>query len=203
MLTQEGKTDLRIQKTEQALIEAMTRLIKTKTLDRITVSDLCSEANIRRATFYTHFKDKHDFIDFCVQKKQAQLGSGCFCANGSDTLDGCMDMIRGILRYLQDNRTLFEHMARHNEKGNLIEAFTRQLAAAIETEAEHLAQEGYALIAPPQLIAMYFTSALLGMTRWWFMEKTDMTEEELIHHMHTLVSACMPAMCAPEKGGNP
>ena len=56
------KTDLRVVKTHHALNEAFLRLLEERSLDDITVNDLCTEADIRRATFYKHFSGKTAFV---------------------------------------------------------------------------------------------------------------------------------------------
>jgi len=43
---------------------ATSTLMQQKPLDKITVNDICSEALLARATFYHHFKDKFDLINW-------------------------------------------------------------------------------------------------------------------------------------------
>lgn len=57
-----NKDDLRITKTEKALNIAMFSLLKTRRFGKITVSDICEEALISRATFYAHYTDKYDIL---------------------------------------------------------------------------------------------------------------------------------------------
>ncbi|MHA6252406.1 TetR/AcrR family transcriptional regulator [Oceanobacillus sp. CAU 1775] len=53
------KKDLRIIKTEESLRKALLELLKTKTLETISISELCRLAQINRGTFYLHYKDIH------------------------------------------------------------------------------------------------------------------------------------------------
>lgn len=53
------KKDLRIIKTEDSLRKALLKLLKTKTLETITISELCRLAQINRGTFYLHYQDVH------------------------------------------------------------------------------------------------------------------------------------------------
>lgn len=54
--------DKRVAKTINHIIESLVTLLKQKSFDQITVKDICSEGKISRTTFYTHFKDKNEFI---------------------------------------------------------------------------------------------------------------------------------------------
>ena len=56
------KEDLRVLKTKKVLMEAMSKLLEHQKFTQITVQDLCDKALISRATFYSHFADKYDFL---------------------------------------------------------------------------------------------------------------------------------------------
>ncbi|MNI09776.1 hypothetical protein D3C73_628610 [compost metagenome] len=52
-----NENDLRVVKTKKALQQALLALLKTRTLESISVSTLCREAVVNRGTFYLHYKD--------------------------------------------------------------------------------------------------------------------------------------------------
>lgn len=49
-------------RTKIWIANTMKELMKQKPIDKIRVTDICRAAEIRRPTFYYHFKDKHDLI---------------------------------------------------------------------------------------------------------------------------------------------
>ena len=55
--------DRRIAKTKNALREAFVTLLKTHSLNDITVAELCRTANIDRRTFYNHYSNVGEIID--------------------------------------------------------------------------------------------------------------------------------------------
>lgn len=57
-----GKTDRRIQRTRQALRDALLELIAERGYDNINIQDITDRANIARTTFYLHFDDKDDLL---------------------------------------------------------------------------------------------------------------------------------------------
>ena len=67
--------DLRTIKTLRALKKAFLKLLEEKRFEEITVQQLCAEAEIRRATFYTHFADKYDFLAFFIQEIRDEFSS--------------------------------------------------------------------------------------------------------------------------------
>lgn len=55
--------DRRIAKTKGALREAFVCLLRTKSLNDITVAELCRVANVDRRTFYNHYNNVGEIID--------------------------------------------------------------------------------------------------------------------------------------------
>lgn len=55
-------TDKRVRYTKMFLRESLIRLMKNKPISRITVKELCEEAEINRATFYSHYQDQYDLL---------------------------------------------------------------------------------------------------------------------------------------------
>ena len=55
--------DIRVIRTQTALLEALEDLIKTKKLSNITITELCTEAKINRNTFYYHYNNIYEFLD--------------------------------------------------------------------------------------------------------------------------------------------
>lgn len=56
------KLDPRVRRTRQALRDAMIALILDKGYDEITIQDITERAQLRRATFYLHYADKHELL---------------------------------------------------------------------------------------------------------------------------------------------
>lgn len=55
--------DLRIEKTEKAIKNAFIKLRAKKTLEKITVKELCAEACVNKSTFYAHYADIYDLSE--------------------------------------------------------------------------------------------------------------------------------------------
>lgn len=55
--------DLRVQKTENSIINAFLTLRAHKPLEKITVKELAELAMINKATFYLHYKDIYDLSE--------------------------------------------------------------------------------------------------------------------------------------------
>lgn len=56
------KAEKQIKNTKTGFMKAYAALSKRKAADKITVSDLCQEAEFSRNTFYTYYKNMEDFL---------------------------------------------------------------------------------------------------------------------------------------------
>ena len=49
--------------TRKAIMQTFLHILKNKSLDRITVKDICEQCEINRNTFYYYFKDIYDVLE--------------------------------------------------------------------------------------------------------------------------------------------
>ena len=68
-------------KTRYVFAQAIKDLIKMTSLDKITVTDIVMRSGMTRQTFYRHFKDKYDLVNWyfekLVLKSFRKMGNGC------------------------------------------------------------------------------------------------------------------------------
>ena len=55
--------DIRIKKTKNKLKKSLLDLLKNKPIESISVTELCSNAEINRNTFYSHYDNPHKLLD--------------------------------------------------------------------------------------------------------------------------------------------
>lgn len=54
--------------TKRALEESLKKMLLKKPVNKITISDITEDCGINRMTFYYHFKDLYDLVEWsCVE----------------------------------------------------------------------------------------------------------------------------------------
>ena len=58
--------------TKRALEQSLKNLLLQKPLNKITISDIADDCGINRMTFYYHFKDIYDLVEWSCQEDAAK-----------------------------------------------------------------------------------------------------------------------------------
>lgn len=53
---------IKLKRTQMDLVRALRSLLDRKTLEKITIDDLCQEAMVHRSTFYRYYHSKYDLV---------------------------------------------------------------------------------------------------------------------------------------------
>ena len=104
------------QTTKRALAASLKKLLAEKSLDSITVVDIAEDCEVNRQTFYYHFKDIRDLIDWIYMSEASKA------LDGKKTYDSWQQGFLQIFQYALDNRDFvfktyhsnsFEHLQRY------------------------------------------------------------------------------------------
>lgn len=61
-MTEDKKLDRRVRRTRRQLRDALIELVMAKGYDAITIHDITEHADLSRATFYLHYRDKDELL---------------------------------------------------------------------------------------------------------------------------------------------
>ncbi len=100
------KIDRRVKYTKLALKESLIDLLKIKSIDKITIKELCETADINRSTFYAHYKDQYDLMHLIEQELLADLKAYLDSYNFKGYETESFQMIVSIFEYIVANAEL-------------------------------------------------------------------------------------------------
>lgn len=187
------KIDRRIQRTKLALRSALLELIKEKGFDAISVEEITERANLGRATFYLHYKDKEDllldeFREMASNRVQilSEIPVSIWKSN-KDNLE-LPDGRSAVMPLL----LVFEHAAQNAElyrillRGDTSQRIAIQIRQIIADSIHAIVQTRLqsepapaAMEVPIELLAAYFSGALMGSLNWWLEQGTFPEPEEM------------------------
>ena len=66
--SEQEKLDPRVKRTRALIVDAFSALLAHKGFDAISVQDVTAQAEVNRATFYSHFTDKYALLDYFISQ---------------------------------------------------------------------------------------------------------------------------------------
>ncbi len=185
----EQKTDLRIIKTHKALTDTFWQMLSEKKFEDITVNELCDRAMVRRATFYKHFADKNEFFAFLIRAKQAEFDAQIRKqTDNAKPQSFYLGIIQHTLDFLNSNKKLVQTVLESNMLPTVLDILSKQIAIDITQKLKEDAENGVPLPASPQVMASFFTGALVYTMRWWVTQK-NVSEAKVMEELTGLLSA--------------
>lgn len=112
-----------MQSTKQALADSLKTLLNRKPLNRITVRDITDGCGVSRMTFYYHFRDIFDLLEWMLARDSARLHD--LQQDSADWEEG----LRLIVRNIYNSRVMISNISRRVSR----EQIERFLFSAVQT----------------------------------------------------------------------
>ena len=89
--------------TKRKMANALKEIMNTTSFEKITVSDIAEVSNIHRQTFYYHFQDRYELLDWLLyQELLVPLLDGLSFENMYDKLEQMFTTMRADKRFYQN-----------------------------------------------------------------------------------------------------
>lgn len=159
--------------TESALAASLKKLLSKKTLDKITVRDITDDCGVNRQTFYYHFHDVYDLVEWILKSEAEKIAGDGITAD--NRLEVVMKMIREIQKERQFVLNLYYSLS-HRELDQFMEMIIRP---AIGTLAKEAAADMEVTDEDRELVVSILTSGLTGIMNDWI--GTGLKEDVLMN----------------------
>ena len=157
------------QVTKRALEQSLKNLLLKKPLTKITVSDITDDCGINRMTFYYHFKDIYDLVEWsCLEDAKMALEE-------KKTYDTWQQGLLQIFKAVQENKPFILNVYRcvHREQ---VEKYLQPLVDQLLLNVINEEAAGITVRdEDKQFIAQVYYYILIGLMLDWI--KDDMRED--------------------------
>lgn len=164
-MPKEFKSAKRIRSQElkrKQIWEALRKLLLDKPMDAISVQDICDTAMVHRTTFYHHFYDVYDLLEYGALLLLEQL----FPEDDVHTFDA-EDISENIIRFVGSYRTVFSNIAQAPCQAQLKQATQNTFERYILTIVKE--NPTYADIPiSPEVMVKFYCGGLTALLFWWF-----------------------------------
>lgn len=183
------KKDLRVQKTLNAIDQAMVKLSKEKPFESITIQDISQTAMINRGTFYTYYKDKYEVIESYQAQIINDIDRLLYENISGDSLNHLSDQqiqdtIEGFFTYLKDNRERVMVIAAGLGTSALSEYFTRHMFDFYQAKSQEFGVKFKSEVDKEYLIT-YMIHAHMGLLLKWLTDGCEVPVEKMAEFIET------------------
>ena len=184
-------SDLRTKKTKKLLRESLESLLRDKSLDDITVKEICEHASINRVTFYDHYFNKEELHNEIISQIEHDIIKEFKKDKSIYYLDkNYKKILRKLVDYFDNNRKHF-NVFLSNPKNRLLftsqlhKYFMKYLRKGIKVNDYKIDKKE---IDNQILIKSQFISgALIYSFSWWLKDGFDISKEEFLKHICNLL----------------
>lgn len=149
------------QQTKNAMKDSLKKFIARKPISRITIKDITGDCGVNRMTFYYHFKDIYDLLDWSVSQ-EAQA-----CAQGGLIYEKWDEGLLKIFNIILLNKDFYLNVYRNAGKEyseKKVQEYMHHIAADLVEEET----AGLSVATPDKAtLAEYYTYALTGFAVCW------------------------------------
>ena len=160
------RLDLRVQKTRAALTGALYDLMCEKSLDQITVTELCDRAQVRKATFYKHFGDKSELLTYMIREMQdTALEENAVGVDPADPYSYYTGVFRYLLDFIESNERFVTNVLRSRSNAAVRSILEGQIRRDID--ARLVAEEREDLREGHGMLSAVYAGAIVSAGIWW------------------------------------
>jgi AcrR family transcriptional regulator len=187
--------DRRVRRTRRNMRNAIIELVLERGYDTITIQDITDRADVSRATFYLHYKDKDELLTDSLDRIFKE-----FIETLDSPLDG-LDMAGIVLQagkvafqYVADNHVLYRSLLL-SEYGVPYAIYNeiRYIAKAIHKQFETLHTQGHVGNLQDdlalELAANHAAGALFSLIIWWLENDMPQQPDAMAQRFHDMVMA--------------
>ncbi len=172
------KSDMRVTLTKRLLKEGLLRMLERETLSKISISELCEESGVNRATFYKHYDSPAMILREIAYDYDAQM-AGIYEAvrrEGGREEDGIEACMQFLLNRKAEIRLLFSRNAESSLKRFALEIVDEKLAHRRQLLQERMHGDS----DDHFLYAVATASASFGLIETWLTLDIDKTPAEMV-----------------------
>jgi len=177
--------DARVDRTRNALRDALLRLLEQRSFDQITIRDISAEAGAGYATYFRHYPDKAALLNDLAAVSIAEMLERTFpILYAADTLAACVT----LCRYVDERRQLWSTLLTGGAAGPVREEFLRQ-ARVLAANAPKSRQPGDlpGSWLPGDLAVVFGVSGVVEILAWWLQHRRAFTLEQVAGVVDRLV----------------
>lgn len=161
--------------TKKALASALKELMEDNSFERINIASICERCGMNRKSFYYHFKDKYDLVNWIFDTDFIEL-----MLNRPDDRWGFFEIICG---YFYENRNFYRKALRITGQNSFSEHLCEFARPLLRNRIESILKGKIV----PQICIDFIADGLVCSIERWLLDKDCMPPEQFISAVKMVV----------------
>ncbi len=166
--------------TKRALAGALRQLMEEMPFDKINVANICECCDMNRKSFYYHFKDKYDLVNWIFDTEFISFTQAFSDVN---QMSERIELLQEVCNYFYENRNFYRKALRITGQNSFSEHLREYCQPLLKLRLAYLLGEG----ADDSFTVNFFTDAALCAIERWITGKDCMPPEEFVAKLKRLV----------------
>lgn len=159
-------------RTKRVLADALKKLMEEMPFSKISVADICGRCDMNRKTFYYHFKDKYDLVNWIFDVEFLDV------IRQSDPDDGIV-LFRQLAEYFYANRAFYRKALEITGQNSFADHFHEMLDSVIRYRIRAVSGEE----TQSDFQINVFADGLLCAVQRWLLDKNTMPPDTFVAEM--------------------
>ena len=174
--------------TQQAIMFSLLKLLKEKSIDKITVKDICEMCEINRNTFYYYFSDIYQVLEALLNSEtdkslKEETGQGTFYEEYLKKYHLVLEHRKAVYHlYNSKNRDMILKYF-YTITENFVEKYVIE-----EAKGKNLTSDDI------KFVTGFYSNSMIGNTLKWLQEGMQDKQEELIYKISVSYLATIKAL---------
>ncbi len=163
--------------TKQALANSMKELMMEHPLSKINIGDIVERCNLSRKSFYYHFKDKYDLVNWIYYTE--------FVSNFQEDSDIFgWDLLENICEFFYQNKTFYRNALHMRGQNSFYDYFGEILSPIIEIHFKSIFEDS----DQRGFYVTFYTDAIRTSITRWLLEGTKIPPKEYVELIKSAVT---------------
>ncbi len=179
----ELKLDRKTRYTRMVLQDSLIELMKKKPITKITIKELCENADINRTTFYAHYTDQYDLLRKIEDETLSWAKEAISSLMSKTDKNETMKILKGICQYFTENSRHLQVLM--SEQGDI--DFQKQLFTLIYEQCgispSAAANTGFGI---DEDYFIFVVNGSVGLIQHWFKNGLNKSAKEMADIIYSL-----------------
>ncbi|GAA0704410.1 TetR/AcrR family transcriptional regulator [Paraclostridium ghonii] len=168
--------------TKKALASSLKKLMNTRSLSKITINDIVQECGVNRRTFYYHFKDIYDLVEWILKNEINEK------IKENITFETWQQSFLKILNYLSENKKMIYNIYNSIDLNQLEIHVHRAVYKLVFNVVNDLCEEINISEREKEFVLNYYKISLTGLLLDWIKNKMEENPEQIIKNLNKIVN---------------